>query len=191
MRILLYFAIGLCGTAVDANAQVLHDLKPDQVRAALADDKAIGCYPISLVPVACFTTPYSRVVAVAASARRRYNTATEADVTSEVVAAGELHIHAFATAIDGRGMANVDAIVILPADSKDRSRAIHPTKTSDTTAQYKNLMGASFEGKSVTAVFSLAALGETNDVHIIFDKQLGRPAYCDDCAFELNLKNVK
>ena len=59
----------------------------------MADANADGCY--SLKYHTCLTTPYSRVVALAANARQLNNTATEADVTPEIIAPGELHIHVF------------------------------------------------------------------------------------------------
>jgi len=190
--------------ATDTRGQVLSDLTQEQIRQALSDNDAETCYPLAVrdrslgfslgtlkARFACFTTPYSRVAVVGAAARKKYKNPSEADVTPDVISRDELHIHAFAHSSDGPGMANVEAIVILPRGSKDRSLAIQPTRLIETSAEYKNLMGASFEGKSLTAVFPLSVLTENNEVHIVFDRILPHPFSCVDCTAVVKLKKVK
>jgi hypothetical protein len=183
--------------AAFAQGKVAADLSPEHIKMALSD-KGDGCYELRAgkalmgkANVACFSTPYSRVVAAAQSAKRKYQPFTEADVTPELIAAGELHIHGFAKDAIRAGVANVETIVITPKGSKDKSTAIQPTKTIETTAEYKNLMGASFEGRSMTAVFPLDVLNEDNEVHIVYDSPLGKPAFCDDCKASFKLKDVR
>jgi hypothetical protein len=180
-----------------AQPKVAADLTPDQVKAAIADTKNDGCYGLragralmAKIAVGCFTTPYSRVVMAAQAAKKKYKPFTEADVTPEIVAPGELHIHAFAGDPVGPGMANVQAVVIMPKGAKDQAKAVQPTKSEEATAEYKNAMGAEFEGKSVTATFPLEMLSEANEVHIVYDAQLDK-AFCEDCKVEFKLKDVR
>src|SRR6266704_5612840 len=67
------------------------------------------------------------------------------------------------------GVASVEAVVILPRGS-ERNQVLSPSRTFEATAEFKNLMGASFQGKSLVAVFPLSALKESNEVHIVYDR---------------------
>jgi len=83
----------------------------------------------------------------------------------------------------------------MPAGSKDRSKAIPPTKSIETTDEFKNAMGANFEGKSITAIFPLAVLSEQNAVHVVYDKPKGAlgtgASSCDDCEVRFKLDKVR
>lgn len=193
------YAVATILIASPAYAQVAAEMTPELIRQAIADGKGDGCYGlragkgfIGTAMVGCFSTPYSRVVSAAQAAKKKYKTFTEADVTPELVAAGELHIHGFAINPDGPGMANVETIVITPKGSKDKSKAIQPTKATETTSEFKNQMGASFEGRSMTAVFPLDVLTEDHEIHIVYDSLIGKPAWCDDCKAGIKLgKDVR
>jgi hypothetical protein len=92
---------------------------------------------------------------------------------------------------NGPGVSSVEAIVLMPKGSTDRDQAIQPSTTRETTAEFKNAMGATFSGKSLTAIFPLSALSEANEVHIIYDRSIGPPARCTDCIAKLELKGVR
>src|SRR5712692_3213182 len=80
-------------------AQIVTEMTPERIKEAISSEKATGCYELhkqsltGRVVVGCFTTPFSRVVAAAQNAKRKYKPFTEADVTPELIAAGELHVH--------------------------------------------------------------------------------------------------
>jgi hypothetical protein len=188
--------------AIPIRAEVLTELSPAQIKEAIAaPEKAASCYRLTKGRFAmevfadCFTTPFSRVVGAAREAKRKYKPFSEADVTPELIAAGELQIHGLAGPAARGGVASVDTIVVMPEGSKDRSKAVMPTKTTEVSAEYKNALGASYEGKSVTAVFPLSVLTERNTVHSVFDKHRAASgagaAGCDDCDIEFKLKNVR
>ncbi len=199
MRSLLAAAV-LAGLASDAGAQVLQDLTPEQVRAALADAKADGCY--SLKYHACFTTPYSRVVALAANARELNKTATEADVTPEIIAPGELHIHVFDDIWLGRGwrLARVQAAWLGPA-SNGGVPPIEPTRTLTPGTLFikdrtKSIVGKQYPELATayrTLVFPLSVLSEGNELHVRFDHPVscGLWQFHSDCASRLKTKKVK
>lgn len=193
-------AIVLAALASDSGAQVLQDLTPAQVRAALADAHADGCY--SLKYHACFTTPYSRVVALAANARELNNTATEADVTREIIAPGELHIHVFDDIWLGRGwrLARVQGAWLGPASNGARP-AIEPTRTLTPGTLFikdrtKSIVGKQYPELATanrSLVFPLSVLSEGNELHVVFDHPVkcGSWGFADDCASRLKTKKVK
>jgi len=157
----------LCAFAASSQAQVVSEMTPERVQEALVT-AAEGCYMLSPA-IACFTTPFSRVVVLAQAAKRKYKDIRPSEVPPAAVAAGELHVYAAARQAATGGIASVDAVVILPKGG-DRKAALQPLKTIQDTSQYKNLMGAVFEGKSMTAVFPLSALAERNEVHVVYDR---------------------
>lgn len=190
---------------VGALAQVVTEMTPDLIKQALADQKTDTCYgfgpsagfgaiKLSGAPgYGCFTTPYSRVVAAARDATKKYKSFTEADVTPEMIVP-EAHFHAFAQRRDhGPGMVDVEAVVLMPKGSKDRAAAIQPIRADQMTAEYKNLMGATFEGKSITAVFPLTVLDERNEVRVVFGSPIcgGSLKRSADCAAKLKLDKVR
>lgn len=185
------------GMSARADAQVVTDMTPDRIRQALADGKGAGCYAFK--DYACFTTPYSRVVQAARAAARQYQRFTEADVTREMVAPF-LEVIAFPqlTFVTGSGRVgrpiDVQAVVVIPKNSKDRSAAIQPTDRFDLDSRYQNLLGASFDAKGLVARFPLSVLAEGNEVRIVYDG-LGcadwKNKLMSDCGFEFNLKAVR
>jgi len=162
-----------------ASAQVATELTPAAVQQAIADQKADGCYPLKEAMSkwswggshwGCFTTPYSRVVMAAQAARKRYKPFTTSDVTPELVAPGELHVYGWARKVEGSPrIDSVEAIVILPKKSKDPAQAIQPSNAEPITEEYKNLMGATLEGRSLKAVFPLTVLKEGYEVHFVYE----------------------
>src|SRR5436309_3140679 len=150
-----------------AHAQVAAQLSPENITEALRAETP-GCYLLAPA-IGCFTTPYSRVVGKAQAQRRRYEELARTDITNDLIAPGELHVYAMAHDAAAGGVASVEAVVILPRGS-DPKQVLRPSRTFEATAEFKNLMGASFQGKSIVAVFPLSALKGSNEVHIVFDR---------------------
>lgn len=164
--------LGLPGAAVLVLALVLSLVEMNEagVARAIADEKAETCYPLKEAiskwswggPIGgCFTTPYSRVAALAQAARRKYRPFTPAEVPPETLRP-EIEIIAFPLA-----HRVVEAVVVAPYKSKDRAAAVQPTRSEETTAEYQNLYGAKFEGVGITATFPLSVLSEENEVRLV------------------------
>ncbi len=160
-----------------AEAQIVSEMTPAMVKQALSDKKAPGCYEIKRGTsawswggpvVGCFTTPYSRVVGQKAYREKRYQKMTESDVTPDLVAAGEAHVYAYPLT-QGNKVNSVVAVVIGPHKSKGADGVIQPTSSEEISTEYKNLLGATFEGKGVRAVFPLAALSEKHEFRVVFE----------------------
>lgn len=144
--------------------------------------------------IAVYATPLDRVLAASYAAAQSYRPFTTADVTEEMIAP-ELHIYAYAMPIkDAPVIANVVTVVVMPHDSKDRSRAIQPTRVTEMATTFRNLLGCSGEGTGRTAVFPLEVLSKDNAVHVVFDRDvpLGSDANanssCTDCRARFELK---
>lgn len=140
--------------------------------------------------IALYSTPLDRVRAASYSAARSYRPFTAADVTEEMVRP-ELHIYAAPVAIAGQpAVANVVAIVIMPHDSKDRSKVIQPLSVAETSETFRNLLGYVGGGTGLTAVFTLDVLSKNNDVHVVFDRavRLGGDGPCTDCRAQFEVK---
>lgn len=191
-----------------ARAEVVAQMTPDAVRAAIADQKTPGCYPLKkggmmsfrVTTVGCFTTPYSRVAGAAQRARKTYKPFTAADVSeemlrpiAEVIAFPQSEL-VVAGQIVERGMLSVQAVVIAPEKSKDPSTAILPTSQEETSEQYQNAYGANWQAKSITATFPLAALQESNEVRVVYPAKAcadNKNKLLSECAVGLKLKDVK
>lgn len=142
-----------------------------------------------------FSTPFSRVVSAARQARALYKPFSEADVTPEMTVP---QLDVFATAVWVRsplppGVGNVQAVLVMPKGAKDVSMAIHPTTTSEVSEEYKNLMGAALEGKSIHAVFPLDVLKPDREIVVVYDRIVGENHIrkCTECRVELDLKGVR
>ncbi len=201
--VVLLFLYGSAGAAAGNKAPVAiaSDLTAEDVDAAIAaakDPKAEGCYTLtaSRLGIArdtkgCFSTPFSRVVGAARAAAEKYKPFTAGDVTRELVAPGELHVHGFSRAGNPDNapafVTSVQAIVVMPRGSKDKSKAIQPTSTTETPESFRNGFGASMEGTSMSAVFPLEVLSPDNEVRIVYDRYW----VCDDCAIKFKLDKVR
>ncbi len=84
--------------------------------------------------IAVHTTPFLRVALAANVAKKRYQRFTEADVTPEMIAP-EIHVYATSQALEGAAIANVVTVVLLPYKSKDRDRAVQPTRVIEASAR--------------------------------------------------------
>jgi hypothetical protein len=111
---------------------------------------------------------FLRVALAANAAKKQYRAFTEPNVTPKMIAP-EIQIYAAPQSLGGTAIANVQRIVVLPHNSKDSSRAIHPTRMNEASQEYKNLFGSSGERRGILAVFPLDVWTEDNAVHVGFD----------------------
>ena len=165
--VLLLFVISATISVVQA--QIIRDMTPERIRDAIAfgtKSKDLGWYRVqekvrfTWPPlIAVYTTPFLRVALAANAAKNQYKPFTEADVTPDMIKP-EILVYAQSQAVQGADIANVETIVVLPHNSKDASRAVHPTETRDASQEYKNLLGFSGEGKGLVAVFQIDAWSE-------------------------------
>lgn len=200
VRISLCGLVLALGLAVHAEAQVVTQMTPALIQEAinkggdgtykLQERSGWGNGPV----LGYFTTPYSRVALAAASARKRYKPFTAVDVTPDMLLP-ELHVYAVSQAVEGTSaIANVEAVVVMPYKSKDRSRAVQPIRTTELTEEYKNLMGAVANGRSILAVFPLSVLDEKNELRVVFDRGVPGSAAlkgCADCGLRFKLEKVR
>jgi hypothetical protein len=93
------------------------------------------------------------------------------------------------------GLIDVKAVVVAPAQSKDRSAAILPVRSSEQKAQYQNRMGATFEAKGMMAVFPMSVLSEKNEVRIVYDSEICTDAesrrITAECVIRFRLDKVR
>jgi hypothetical protein len=141
-----------------------------------------------------FTTPFSRVVAAASAARKKYQPFTAADVTAEMIRP-EVQVIALSrpSMKDERTIANVEAVIIMPRGSKDPSKAIQPQKTSEVSEDYQNLFGAEVHGRGVVATFPVSVVNDANEVRVVYDVAVG-PGFiqsCTDCGIQWKLDRVR
>jgi len=147
--------------------------------------------------LAVFSTPFMRVAAAAQQAKKEYKRFTPDDVTPEMIAP-ELHIYAFAQAVDASS-ANVTTVVITPrkgSHEEKAAQALHPTRFEPMPMLFQNLFGARFKGEGRLAVFPLSALSGANEVHVVYDQKVkigvgSFASYCDDCAVWFRLTKVR
>jgi hypothetical protein len=136
-------------------------------------------------------------VALAANAaKKQYRAFTEANVTPEMIAP-EIQIYAASQSLGGAAIANAQTIVVLPHNSKDTNRAVHPTRMNEASEEYKNLFGFSGEGRGIVAVFPLEVWTENNEVQIVFDTGIpssngaGALGGRADCKVRIYLEKVR
>ena len=108
----------------------------------------------------------------------------------------ELHAYAASQAIYGNKhrIASVEALIILPEGSKDRSAAIKPTRTMDIPEELWGLMGLRTRGRSVMMAFPLSALNENNELRIEFDRHVPGSSSikgCTECSVRFKLDKVR
>jgi hypothetical protein len=197
--ILAVGAVALATAPTTSVAQVVTEMTPDTIKAAIADNKNDGCYTLRK-GFACFTTPYSRVVQAAQAAKKKYEPFTEASVTPEMVApVVEVLAWPQPSFIYGSGRTgppiDVSAVVVMPAKSKDASAAIQPAEKVDLDSHYQNLLGATWEAKGIVAKFPLSVLTPQNEVRIVYAGKGCQPTLVskltEECTFRFDLKGVK
>lgn len=119
--------------ASSAGAQVVLEMTPEKIRAALTDTIKEPCYPLArggglglspLVYLGCYTTPYSRVVLAAQNGKKKYKPITEADVVPDLLVPEVQVMASSQSRFSGPGRNDVMAIVVMPAGGKDPSKAI-------------------------------------------------------------------
>ncbi len=195
-----------CLVAATARGQIIGEMTPERVREAISAGmkaKEVTAYKVqekarwSWPPlIAVYTTPFMRVMLAAHAATKRYRPFSEADVTPEMLAP-EIHVYAASQSLEGAAIANVEAVVVLPRDSKDSSQAVHPLRMNEASEQYKNLFGFVGEGRGMIAVFPLDVWRDDNEVHVVFDKEIpsshgpGARGGCKDCKSRIYLEKIR
>jgi hypothetical protein len=206
MRFPAWGLVVAIASAMTAQAQIVHDMSPDLIREAITlgtKAKNLGPYEIqekarwSWPPlIAFYTTPFLRVALAAHTAKKRYKQFTEADVTPKMLAS-EIQVYAPSHSGQGAHIANVETIVVMPYKSKDTSLAIHPTRMSEASVEYKNLFGFSAEGRGMLAAFPIDIWQESNELHVVFDEEIpgshgpGAVGSCTDCKSRIYLERVR
>jgi hypothetical protein len=192
--------------ATQGSGQIVRDMPAERIEEAIAlgtRSKQLSAYKIqekarwSWPPViGSYTTPFMRVALAAHTAKKRYKPFTAADVTQEMTAP-EIHVYAPSQSLEGAAIANVETVVVMPLNSTDPNRAMHPVRIVEATEQYKNLFGFTGEGRGILAVFPLDVWQEGNEIHVVFDKEIpsshGRAARggCTDCKSRIYLEKVR
>jgi len=108
----------------------------------------------------------------------------------------ELHVYAKSQAIYGNKnrIANVEAVVMMPYQSKDPSAAIQRARTEEVAEEYWNLMGAAAKGRRMMAVFPLSVLNERNEIRVVFDRHVPGSSSikgCTECGVRIDLDKVR
>ncbi len=193
-------ALLLAMVGAPAVAQVVTEMTPERIKEAIAagqatKDEVVHSLKTKGIVIGVFSTPFSRVAQASRMAKTLYKPFTEADVTPEMTAP---QLEVFASAVSVRsplppGVGNVQAVLIMPKGVKDAAQAIQPTKTSDVPEEYRNMMGAVLEGKSILAVFPLDVLKPGREVVVVYDRLVGTNylSKCTECRVELDLKGVR
>jgi len=205
MKSLVSYAIVLVALGT-AHAQIVREMSPDRIREAISfgsNSKDLRPYRIqekarwSWPPlIGFYTTPFLRVALAANAAKRHYKQFGEADVTPDMLAP-EIQVYAPSQALEGAEIANVETVVLMPSKSKDRSLAVQPKTVSDATEAYKNLYGFSGAGQGKLAVFTIDVWQESNEVHVVFDREIpssqgkGKMGGCTDCKSRIYLEKVR
>jgi len=181
-------------------------MTPVQVQQAIdfgAQAKKLSAYRIqekakfSWPPlIAVYTTPFLRVALAAHEAKKKYKAFSPADVTPDMLTP-DIQVYASSQSLEGTAIANVETVVILPHKSEDRSQAIHPTRTTEATTEYKNLFGFTGEGRGIVAAFPIDVWTEGNEVHVVFDRGIpsgqgsGARGGCTDCKSRIYLDKIR
>lgn len=151
-------------------------------RVSAVPIQAKGSWGASPLPMATFTTPYLRVALRASNAKKKYQRLRPEDIDPADL---EPVIHVFANSrpSKGPGVYDVQAIVVMPAKSKNRDLAVHPIVAKPITEQWRNLLGYTDEGSAMFAIFPLSVLGKTNELRVVYDDI--------ERSGKFNLKNVR
>ena len=184
------------GFAAVAQAQIIHDITPEQIREAIAygnSAKELSAYKIqynsvltlTFVVFGSYTTPFLRVALAANTAKKRYVRFTETDVTPEMTA-NEIHVLAPSIPLGAR-VANVETVVVTPINSRDLSQTVQPKRMFEVNAEYKNLFGFTGQGRGMLAVFPLDVWRDGNEVHLVFDQFPGGT----DCKVKIRVDKIR
>jgi hypothetical protein len=189
-------------TAVANGQGIVREMTPELIAEAKTIPKEGYAHGLLLAqgirPVGEFSTPFMRVRALAAVAKREYRTLEDSALTAEILEP-ELHIYAFAI-VDAPYTANVKTVVITGRKGSPDAKAvtlIRPTRMEPIPATYKNAFGAEFTGDGMLAVFPLGALSKDREVHIVYDQAVpytmvrSSVRSCIDCAARFHMKDVR
>jgi hypothetical protein len=211
-RALLLSLLAMVAGAIErleAAQEIVTTMTPERIEEAVrlaADDQAAGRFLAAYVVqrragwgdgplIGAFSTPFSRVVQAALTARKKGSTLVTADVKPELIAA-ELHMIATSqTPIDPEiKVAQVQSVGLSTRGSASPGGLVAPIRTIELTTDYQSLHGTTFQGTGVVAVFPLSALTAGAEIHVEFDQMVrGSTALsmCRTCAVPLNLSRIR
>ena len=144
--------------------------------------------------IGMFSTPFSRVVAAAAAARKRDQPFGRSNVTPDMTAS-ELHIVVFSVAAVGDGdLATVDTVRVRPRAGPHNGDDIRRIRVEDLLEPYRKLYNIGMEGRGIIAVFPLSAALAKNEIVVVFDRTArGASALsqCKECVVPFPSSGVR
>lgn len=190
--------LAIAAVIVLAPAVHAQELGPEVIAEAIAHGttaKEVAPLRVSAGRAECFvTTPFLRVAAAAAKAKREYSTFTAESVTPEM-AAPVLEVTCPSKSVveagnPAFGFASVQRIVIT---DKGGANPVQPLKTTTFEETYGNKLGGSWTANGMVAYFPPDALKVGREIHVIFDQKVSAKfSKCDDCRIELkDLKGLR
>jgi hypothetical protein len=180
---------------------VVQEMTPERIREAIAESKEpdysieLETWPFSPV---LFNTPYSRVAKAAGEAKKAYRPFTEKSVTAEMAAPHVTFVAlpAIPPPVDNPKQEDgqVAAIVVMPVNSDDRTKAVLPLS--------QETFPAPSGGKAMAATFPISALSKGNEVRVVYagkvcaevkstSKNLADWKLRDECRYPFKLDKVR
>ena len=144
--------------------------------------------------IGIFSTPFSRVVQAAVTARKQGKSFAAAEIAPDLLMP-ELHVIAVSqkAASDDTNV-NVFSVALAPRGSKEKNETLPPLKSTELTPEYQELHGTAFTGPGVVTVFSLNGLPPNCEVRVIFEQTVRGStglARCRECTVQLPLDRVR
>ena len=131
--------------------------------------------------IGMFSTPFSRVVAAAAAARKRNEPFGRSNVPPDVTVS-ELHIVVFSVAAVGDGaLATVETVRVRPRTGPHSDDDIQPIRVEDLLEPYRKLYNVGVEGRGIIAVFPLSAVSAKNEIVVVFDRTVRGASALSQC----------
>lgn len=142
-----------------------------------------------------FSTPFSRVVQAALTARKAGTSFTVSHVTPEVIAP-ELHVIVVSetAAIDDTAPAIVRTIAVAPRGSKNVDQRIEPLKRMALTKDYRDRYGVTMAGAGILVTFPLSVVSAAHEIVVEFDRTArGSTAMsaCKECIVTFGLVRLR
>ena len=145
--------------------------------------------------IGTFSTPFSRVVQAALTARKKGHAFTMNDVAADLVVP-ELHVIATPqpAASDESAVAGVLSIVIAPRGAKNATELVEPLNRMELSEQYQALHGIEIKGPATVAVFPLSAVVPNSEIRVMFDR-VARGVWgasaCRECIVPFDTTRVR
>jgi hypothetical protein len=166
-------SIAILLVAGTAHAQLVTEMTPAKIKEALADRKTPECYEglrlgywwTRIVPIGCFSTPYSRVIQLRHRREERGLPSSEPDIPVELIAAGELWVFAYHwTCRYVQSPMVVVSVVVGPHNGRGGEGVIQPLKLEEVMCETER-----DPIPCTKAVFPLSVLSEKNEFRAVYD----------------------